>query len=148
MAPMFSIVMPTRSRARTLRWALQTAVNQDFEDYEIVVVDNHSTDDTAEVARTVGGQRTRCVQPPEPLHMCKNWDFALGQARGEYTIILSDDDGLLPNALSEAASLSDKMGVKVIQWHRVQYNWPEYLVGGEKNCLIYYPCPGSGRGIC
>ena len=61
MAPMFSIVMPTRSRARTLRWALQTAVNQDFEDYEIVVVDNHSTDDTAEVARTVGGQRTlRC----------------------------------------------------------------------------------------
>ena len=38
--PFFSVVIPTRNRASLLRYALQTALDQDFDDYEIVVSDN------------------------------------------------------------------------------------------------------------
>lgn len=137
MQPLFSIVMPTRNRARTFEYALQTALCQDFDDYEIVVSDNCSTDNTAGMVKDLGNSRTRYVRTPEPLHMCGNFDFALAQSRGTYTIVLSDDDGLLRNALSDLAGVIRETKVKVVQWHRAQYNWPAYLVGNLKNHLIY-----------
>jgi glycosyltransferase involved in cell wall biosynthesis len=46
--PFFSIVMPTRDRAHLLKFALQSALSQTFDDYEILVSDNHSTDNVSE----------------------------------------------------------------------------------------------------
>ena len=45
----FSVVIPTRERAHTLRSTLQTCLDQEFQDYEIVVCDNHSSQATREV---------------------------------------------------------------------------------------------------
>lgn len=42
--PLFSIVIPTRNRAHLLQWSLQSALNQDFPDYEIVVNNNNCLD--------------------------------------------------------------------------------------------------------
>src|SRR5712664_839547 len=47
--PFFSVLMPTRNRACLLRSSLRTAVEQKFPDYEIIVSDNNSTDDTKAV---------------------------------------------------------------------------------------------------
>ncbi len=137
MRPLFSIVMPTRNRARTLEHALKTAVNQDFDHYEVVVVDNQSTDNTAALVKGHDSPRVRYVSPPETLCMTRNWDFALAQARGDYTIVLSDDDGLLPNCLSTLARVIRESKAKVVQWHRAQYNWPAYKIGDLPNSVLY-----------
>ena len=102
-SPYFSIVMPTRNRGHLLCSALQHALNQTFGDYEIVVVDNCSSDDTPEVVRKVGGSRVRYLRTEKTLPMHANWEFALSQARGEWVTFLCDDDALFPEALHRVA---------------------------------------------
>jgi hypothetical protein len=102
----FSIVIPTRSRAQLLRHALASALGQDFDDFEVVVSDNCSTDATAEVLRSAAHPRLRVVRPERPLSMVDHWEFALGQARGEWVLFLCDDDALLPQTLSVTDTLA------------------------------------------
>ncbi len=137
MKPMFSIVMPTRNRAKTLEYSIQTALFQDFDDYEIVVIDNSSTDQTAEVVHRYMNSKTRYIRTPEPLAMSKNWEFGILQAHGTYIIVLSDDDGLLRYSLTNLHDVIQETKAKVIKWHRAQYNWPKYLLGDSQNFLIY-----------
>lgn len=57
----FSILLPTRQRADTLRFALQTAVAQEFDDVEILVHESGNDPKTAEVVAEIGDSRTRHV---------------------------------------------------------------------------------------
>ena len=69
--PFFSIVMPTRNRGPLLRSSLETAINQTFSDYEIVVCDNNSTDDTREIveAAQARSSRVKYINPYQDLSM-------------------------------------------------------------------------------
>src|SRR5262245_25341510 len=116
--PLFSIVMPTRNRAHLLRHALRSAFSQDFDDYEIVVSNNASQDDTEKVVAEFAHRRLRCVRPDRSLAMPDHWEFAADHARGEYLMYLCDDDSLHPSALTETA--------KVIEEHRS----PLIMLGG------------------
>lgn len=95
----FSIVLPTRNRADKLVHAIRSATRQTFADYELVVSNNASTDHTARVIERNATDKVRVVAPPKALPMCRHWEFALEQARGDRVLILCDDDALLPNAL-------------------------------------------------
>jgi glycosyltransferase involved in cell wall biosynthesis len=125
--PFFSIVMPTRNRASLLRSSLKTAIDQSFHDYEVVVCDNNSTDDTKEVVEAAMSQsnRIRYVNPERDLSMCDNWDFALQHARGKFIIYLSDDDGLLLDCLSYAHDLISKFDLKLLVWPFAFYQHPD-----------------------
>src|SRR2546423_6112022 len=94
--PLFSIVIPTRNRGHLLKSALQSALDQRFSDYEIVVSNNCSSDNTAAVVEEVGGSTVRMVRPRQVLSMPDHWEFALDHARGQYVTYLSDDDALCP----------------------------------------------------
>src|SRR6266550_3236596 len=125
--PFFSIVMPTRNRASLLRSSLKTAIDQTFDDYEVVVCDNNSKDDTREVVEASMSQsdRIRYVNPGRDLSMCDNWEFALTQARGRFIIYLSDDDGLLLECLSYAHDLISKFDLKLLVWPFAFYQHPD-----------------------
>ena len=125
--PFFSIVMPTRNRASLLKSSLKTAVDQSFDDYEVVVCDNNSKDDTREVVEAFMSQssRIRYVNPERDLSMCDNWDFALKHARGRFIIYLSDDDGLLLDCLSYAHNLISKFDLKLLVWPFAFYQHPD-----------------------
>lgn len=121
----FSIVIPTRNRPYTLRFALQTCLAQQFEDFEVVVSDNHSPPSTREVVDTFNDRRLRYVRTPGPLSMTDSLEFASSQAVGEYVLFMGDDDGLLLHALSEADRLIRLFGMEVLRWDSVCYNWPD-----------------------
>jgi len=125
--PFFSIVMPTRNRGSLLRSSLQTAIHQTFDDYEVVVCDNNSTDDTREIVAAAQAQskRVRYVNPKRDLSMCDNWDFAFTHARGRFIAYLSDDDGLLPDCLSHASDLISKFDLKLLVWPHAFYQHPD-----------------------
>jgi glycosyltransferase involved in cell wall biosynthesis len=120
-SPHFSIVMPTRNRAHLLRYALQSALDQRFDDYEIVVVDNGSSDDTAKVVQQFGSARVRYVRTGKTLPMHDNWDFALSQARGEWITFLCDDDALCPEALQRVAETITTHQPQLVSWPTAAY---------------------------
>ncbi|SFQ26122.1 Glycosyl transferase family 2 [Variovorax sp. 770b2] len=139
MRPRFSVVVPTRNRPETLRHALATCLEQDFEDYEIIVCDNSDPVAAAEVAAIVkaaNSPRIRHVPSDRPLAMSANWERGLNEAQGEYVTVLGDDDGLMPYALRELDRLASRTGAKAIRWQRGIYTWPTIGVEGEANLLI------------
>ncbi len=141
--PRFSILMPTRNRADLLRYALQTALAQSFQDYEIVVSDNQSDDDTAAVVRELSTERVRYVRTPRAFSMPDSWEFALSHARGEYITVLADDDGILPELLHEANHVIEEHAARIASWAHLQYRDMPFGDNRRRNQLAIIPFTGK-----
>lgn len=102
----FSIVIPTRNRAAKLRWALRSALAQRWDDYEVLVSNNDSQDDTADEIVRARHPRLRSLRTERALSMVDHWEYVLAQARGEWIVVLCDDDALLPHSLAALADLA------------------------------------------
>lgn len=119
--PRFSIVIPT-TRIRLLSEALASALAQDFPDYEIVISDN-SDEGCESVLAAFGPDKIRCVRPTEYMTVTKHWDFALSHARGDWVVLLCDDDALVPNALSIIdAAIRRYPGAGSAFWPKASYD--------------------------
>lgn len=103
--PKFHVLIPTRERAEVLRWALKTVTTQNYDNLEIIVSDNCSSDNTEEVVREANDPRVRYVRTPRRVSMSENWEFALSHASDGWVFILGDDDGLLPGAIEKLVSI-------------------------------------------
>lgn len=131
----FSIVIPTRERADTLRYTLRTCLAQEFDSYEIVVCDNCGSTATKETVESFESRKIKYIRSDRPLSMSENWELAVSHASGEYVIVIGDDDGLLLHALCEVDHLLQMLGVKALRWERVYYSWPNIPVVKHANRL-------------
>lgn len=142
--PKFSILVPTRQRADTLHFALQTAVAQDFDDVEILVHESGDDPRTAKVVAEIGDYRTRHIRTIEPVAMKENWERAVAAATGDYLTIIGDDDAILAGACSEAAQILDRYPVDVLTWRPAAYFWPGSAPSVLQNRLQAYLPKASG----
>ncbi len=131
----FSVVIPTRERAETLRYALQTCLDQDYEAYEIIVSDNHSSPATKAVVDELASPKIHYVRTREPVAMSVNWEYAISHARGDYVLVIGDDDGLLPHALPELDRLANTHDIKALRWSPAYYTWPTIALSGQGDYL-------------
>jgi glycosyltransferase involved in cell wall biosynthesis len=91
--PLITIGIPTYNRAAgTLPKTLESALGQDYPNFEIVVSDNGSTDNTQEVVREFGTDRINYIRQPVNIGVTKNYNACLQAARGDYFLLLHDDD--------------------------------------------------------
>ncbi|HSP82091.1 MAG TPA: glycosyltransferase family 2 protein, partial [Myxococcaceae bacterium] len=96
-----SVIIPTYNRSWGLRLAMRSVLAQDYEDFELLVVDDASPDDTPRVVAEVEDSRLRYVRQPTNVGMTRNWGHGVTLARGEYLVLLADDDQLGPGFLSQ-----------------------------------------------
>ena len=96
----FSVLLPTRNRLEYLRYAIETVLRQDYQNWEIIVSDNCSEDDIAGYIASLNDPRIYYVRTDTFVPVTDNWNNALRLSTGEYVIMLGDDDGLLPNYFS------------------------------------------------
>lgn len=125
--PRICAIVPTRERADTLAYTLQTCTRQEYENLEIVVCDNFSQDNTAEVVASIADKRIRYVNPGRRLSMADNWEYAVSQISADYVTILGDDDALLPGAVDDLARLIEMHDYPIVTWSKVEYCWPNYI---------------------
>lgn len=104
--PRFTIGIPTYNRANYLQRSLGCAAAQTYDDLEIIVSDNASTDTTAEVARSFG-DRVRYHRNESNLGMWRNFLQVVGLAQGEYFAWLQDDDAVHQDFARRAAAALD-----------------------------------------
>jgi glycosyltransferase involved in cell wall biosynthesis len=96
-----SVIIPCYNQARFLGEAIQSVFAQTYRHYEIIVVDDGSSDETAEVAASF--ERVRCLsQKNRGLAPSRN--VGLSVSEGGYLVFLDADDRLLPNALEDGLS--------------------------------------------
>lgn len=146
-APVFSIVVPTRNRAGLLRRALESALAQSAGDFEVVVSDNASVDDTRDVAAAAGDRRVRYVRSDQMLSQPDSWEFAFAHVRGEWVTLLSDDDAILPTLLERVEELIEKGVPRVVAYRKAWYVHPDldppWPAEVEVNHLFMRPCSGA-----
>ena len=135
MSVRFSVVIPTRERPETLKSSLATCIDQDFDDYEIVVCDNGTSAATRRVVDEVASPRVRYIRPPRVLAMSDNWELAVSEARGEFVLVLGDDDGLMPFALRELDRILSRLGTRLVRWGAAFYTWPDIALPGQGDYL-------------
>lgn len=94
-----SIIIPTYNRARLLLRALQSVAAQTFQDYELIIVDDGSTDDTRQVVDAIGNARIRYIwQENQERSAARN--RGLAESRGAYVTFLDSDDEFLLDKLT------------------------------------------------
>jgi glycosyltransferase involved in cell wall biosynthesis len=123
--PFFSIVIPTRNRADTLKHSIQTILNQSFEDYEIIICNNNSIDNTEEIVRDFTDNRMKYIKSEIDLSMSDNWELAYTQVKGKYVTYMADNDGFIDGSLSFLYKLLKLYNYpNILRWEKNQYNWP------------------------
>jgi glycosyltransferase involved in cell wall biosynthesis len=98
-APRVSVCVPTYNYGRYLRSSVRSVLDQTFTDWELVVCDNASTDDTEAVMREFTDPRIRYHRYRINVPMIYNFNRPLELARGEYMLLLCADDMLTPTQL-------------------------------------------------
>ncbi len=89
--PKVSVVIPTYNRLPMLKEAVHSVLKQDFEDFELIVVDDGSTDGTAEEIEKFGG-RVRVLRSSENRGVSWARNRGITHARGKYIAFLDSDD--------------------------------------------------------
>lgn len=106
--PKVSVIIPTFNRAGTLERALKSILRQTFQDFEIIVVDDHSRDNTGDLVREINDPRIFyiCHDVNKGGAVARN--TGIKQARGEYIAFLDSDDEWLPGKLELQLDLFER----------------------------------------
>ena len=97
--PRFSVLMAAYNRADLIHVAIDSVLVQDFEDYELVIVDDGSTDRTPEVVRSYDDPRIRYIRKDVNEGRSPTRNRAIAEARGEFVLWMADDDLIAPGVL-------------------------------------------------
>jgi glycosyltransferase involved in cell wall biosynthesis len=98
--PHISVVLPTHNRSGLLPLTLRSVLRQHGVDFEVIVVDDGSTDDTAEVVAGLGDPRIRLVRHDTPQGVAAARNRGIAEARGAWVAFLDDDDLWAPDKLA------------------------------------------------
>ena len=99
--PLVSVGIPTYNQPDFLRQAIQSVLNQTFQDFEIVVVDDCSTDHTSSVVSQFSDPRVRYYRTEVNLRPPKSWNECVRRAKGKFFALLPHDDIHYPAFLQQ-----------------------------------------------
>ncbi|MCL4788136.1 MAG: glycosyltransferase [Verrucomicrobia bacterium] len=99
--PLVSVCIPAYNNGRFISATLQSVLRQTYDNLEIIVCDDHSADDTVEVARRCQDARILLLQNNTNLGMAGNWNKALAMAQGRYVKMMGADDMLYPDCIAK-----------------------------------------------
>jgi hypothetical protein len=111
MPPRVSVLLPAYNAEPFVAAAVESVLAQTFADWELVAVDDASTDGTLDLLRRFASDRVHIHQNDRNLGMTGNWNRALSVATGELVIKLDADDALKPHAIEALVGALDDPSV-------------------------------------
>ena len=122
MGPLVSVYIPTRNRRPLLEKAVASVLAQDHTELDLIVVDDSSTDDTADWVRSraLADPRVRLIVQPRSQGAPAARNAALRAARGDFATGLDDDDQFSGDRLSQFVR-----------------SWTEYQANGQRPAFLY-----------
>lgn len=109
MTPRVSIVVPTYNNGSVLSHTLDSILVQTYSDFELIIADHSSTDDTLEVAQRYAAtdSRIQVVTTPAGGGAVRNWNRACDLAQGEFLKLVCGDDLLYPSIVARQVAAFD-----------------------------------------
>jgi len=113
MAPRFTVLLPTRNRSPLLRLAIASVLVQTERDFELLVVGDACTDDSAAVVASFNDPRVRWFDLPKAFGFgYANRNVALRESSGQYIAFVADDNLVFPDHLERLAATIDASGAE------------------------------------
>lgn len=130
--PFISIVVPSYNRADLIAKTIKSLQQQEYDNYEIIVVDDGSIDNTEEVVKSVADHRTTYIRKTNAERAAAR-NFGARMAKGEYVNFFDSDDIALTNHIKEAAKVIQSKNNP--QWFHLGFSWatPEGKIFKEVN---------------
>jgi len=105
--PKVSVLIPVYNGAGVIGETLNCIFGQDFKDYEVVIVDDTSTDNSEEVIKSISDPRVRYFRNPQNLGYSRNLEECRTKARGDILFLMGQDDILAKGALKKTIAWFD-----------------------------------------
>jgi len=136
--PLISVVVPAYNYGRFLRDCIGGLLAQTYPNWELLVVDNGSTDDTAEVLASYTDPRIRKFHIKVNNGPVQAWKLGYQESRGEYFALLSADDMFLPDKLQRQVEfLRENPGIGAVGTYIQEIN-DEGVVCNENSWIVPY----------
>ena len=97
--PVFSVIIPTYNRAYVLAEAVNSVINQTFRDFELIIVDDNSDDDTYEVLKNITDKRVKLYRNERTKGPSGARNVGIYRANAEWIVFLDSDDIWKPEML-------------------------------------------------
>ncbi len=129
--PLFTVIIPQKNRAEYLIHTLKTCMIQDYPNFEIIVSDDCSDDNSVEVVRELAKKdsRIKLFAHEQHLGMRDNFEFALNQARPGYVMALGGDDGLVPGCIWRMNEILSTTKKELLTWTPAGFTYPNHEGG-------------------
>lgn len=161
-----SICIPAYNGAKLIGETLESILRQSFGDYEVIVCDDCSTDNTVDVVQSFGDSRIRCYRNSANLGYGKNLQVCCERAQNDILFLMGQDDVLLKDALLKthnAFKRGDEIGVvtRPYYWFYEDVRMPVRAVrpynasadsvlsvfGGERHIAALFESAGQLSGL-
>ncbi len=134
--PFFSVVIPTYNRAEFIEATLQSVLSQTYPHYEVIVVDNCSSDNTKELVQPwIQAGRIHFIEHDQNYERARSRNTGMSAARGDFVTLLDSDDFMYPTNLADAAEYA-RSHPDIKCFHSLYE-----VVDSERNVLRRYPMP-------
>lgn len=132
--PKISVIMPVYNSEEFLRMAVDSILNQTFEDFELILVDDGSKDNSGAICEEYAQKDARVqVIHQENGGICAARNTGMKAAAGEYLAFIDNDDEYLPNLLEENYALAKEYNADVVKYgYQVEETFTDGFVDNRK----------------
>lgn len=102
-----SICIPSYNNEKYISKTITSVLNQTYQDFEIIISDDASTDNTIEIAKSFNDSRIKIFKNTVNSGVTKNWNRSLDLAQGDYIKLVCGDDILYPACLEKQVKVLD-----------------------------------------
>jgi len=127
--PFFSIIMATHNRRVLLEKAVESVFSQAYQDFELIIVNDCSSDDTLIYLDSLDSDKIKVFSNDTNMHVSNSRNKGIDNARGEWIVFLDDDDVMLKNKLQTLADEIYASPQITFIHHRV---WVDYVKDDKK----------------
>jgi len=136
--PRFTVLIPTKDRADYLYHTLRTCMVQDYDNLEIIVSDDGSSDKTMEIVLDASSKDSRIKYRNNEygIGMRNNFEYSISLAKPGYVIALGSDDGLMPNGIVGMLDALRASETNMLSWAAPLFIYPG--VNDDRGQLMLY----------
>lgn len=111
--PKVSVIIPTYNRAKFLKRAINSVLNQTFKDFELIIVDDGSTDDTSEVIYNFGDSRIKYIRYEKNKGAAVVRNTGIKNAKGDFIAFQDSDDEWLSQKLKKQMEIFENLPLDI-----------------------------------
>ena len=129
---MVSVIIPTYNRSRTIERAIRSVLIQTYTDLEVIVVDDCSTDNTADIVHCIKDDRVKYFRLECNQGACVARNVGIDMAKGDYIAFQDSDDEWMAEKLEKVLSVMEETQSDIC-FHRLKRFYP------KDNRCVYFP---------